>query len=220
MPTTTKPRAQTREAATTQEEANPLYQARLAAARELRPAPLDNHPARRVNRHGVFREVDLFLRLTEADSPGTRVGIRVIEDVHGWYFATEWVLQEGQYRGASAPLSIHGDPYKTRKQALEAAKTALTETLQKNSQNDHRSPEKAKREARELIDWIQKAVERPDFFDRMTPGRRFPRPLQDDESEQHSEEEPIEQESPATKSSDEKGSGGESGEEDLQKSLF
>jgi len=147
----------------------PLLEARVEATQELGPAPLHNHPARRVNRHGVFREVDVHLRMMGENGVCTRAEIRVIEDIHGWYVATSWTLEKGQYRGSSAPLSIHGRPLSTRAEALEEGKERIITATGDAAENDHQWVEKAKREAADIHDWVRKAVDQPEWFHRMTP---------------------------------------------------
>lgn len=145
-----------------------LLKARISAFNEIGdPAPVYDYPVRRVNGSAVFKGCDLYLNMEEDHR--TRVGIKLIKDIHGWQTAIEWVLQKGQYRGASEPLSLHGQYYQTREEALDAAKEELTNRLREAAENDHRNPDKAKREAKELREWLVKAVRRPEWFDDHTP---------------------------------------------------
>lgn len=145
-----------------------LVEARIEAAAEVGPGPLHTHPARRVNCHGVFREVDFDLRMTREKGAGTRAEIRVIEDIQGWFVATSWTLERGQYRGSSAPLSIHDQPLDSRAEALEEGRERILRATRQAAENDHRSVEKAKREAAEIHEWVRKAIEQPEWFDKMT----------------------------------------------------
>jgi hypothetical protein len=146
-----------------------LVEARIEAAAEVGPGPLHTHPARRVNCHGVFREVDFDLRMTREKGAGTRAEIRVIEDIQGWFVATSWTLERGQYRGSSAPLSIHDQPLDSRAEALEEGRERILRATRQAAENDHRSVEKAKREAAEIHEWVRKAIEQPEWFHKMTP---------------------------------------------------
>lgn len=145
-----------------------LVEARIEAAAEVGTGPLHTHPVRRVNRHGVFREVDLHLRMTREKGAGTRAEIRVIEDIQGWFVATSWTLERSQYRGSSAPLSIHDQPLDSRAEALEEGKERILRGTRQAAENDHKSVEKAKREAAEIHEWVRKAIEQPEWFHKMT----------------------------------------------------
>lgn len=143
---------------------------RIHAGQEWGLGPIPNHPARRVNCHGVFLEIDVHLRMTGERAARTRAEIRVIEDITGWYVATSWTLEKGQHRGSSAPLSIHGEAYSSKEEALEEGKERIIEATRQAAEHDHKSVEKAKQEVAEVHNWVRKAVKRPEWFDHMTPG--------------------------------------------------
>lgn len=124
--------------------------------------------------------------MTGENTVRTRAEIRVIDDVRGWHVATSWTLEKGQYRGSSASLSIHGQGYSSRAEALEEGKTRVIEATRSAAENDHRSVEKAKREAAEIHSWVRKAVEQPEWFDQMTPGEHQLKEGSEDESEKES----------------------------------
>lgn len=136
------------------------------------PGPVNRHPARRTNAHGVFRETDLEIRKsTDDDTARTRVSIRAIRDVRGWFAAMTGTLHQGSHAGMTEPLSIRSTSFETMTEALETKAEELI--LWMNETNEHR-PRTGTAEAREIREntrWIRLAIDQPRRFDRITGSR-------------------------------------------------